>query len=179
MSYVRKIEWTPSPNHDARPPGTGPTLVILHGTAGSFPGDYDWLRSPRSKVSAHYYVRRDGKLYQLVQESRRAWHAGKSVYQGKSGVNAYSIGIEMENNAKEPYTHEQYDAVAWLCADIAKRRGFDLRHFLGHSDVSGKHLNIRPDAKTDPWAAFSWPTFQRLFVLHRHEEPKPALKLAA
>lgn len=181
---IRKIDWTPSPNYDERPKGSGPSLVILHGTAGGFPHDYGWLRDPKSGVSAHYYVRRDGKLYQLVQESQRAWHAGKSIYQGKTGVNAFSIGIELENNGKEPFSNEQYDALGWLCADIAKRRGFDLRHFLGHADVAGKHLNIRPDPKTDPWGAFSWPTFQRLFILHRHDEPAlPAarhhVKLAA
>jgi N-acetylmuramoyl-L-alanine amidase len=87
------IQWRQSPNYNARPPSKGVELVVIHATAGtSEEGDLSWLCSPKSRVSYHYLVGRTGALYQLVQESRRAWHAGRSRWLGKDNCNDFSIG---------------------------------------------------------------------------------------
>lgn len=172
---THRVEWRESPNWDLRPKGCGPELVVVHATEGAFPHDLAWLRRLGSKVSAHYYIGRDGRIVQLVKESRRAWHAGISRYHGRTGVNDFSLGVEMENDGR-PYTAQQYDALGWLAADISTRRGIALDHFVGHSDVSG--VSVRPDPKHDPGAHFDWSAFQRAFIQYRHPDPEP-VKIAA
>ena len=98
-------------------------------------------------VSSHWVIDRDGTVYRLVDESKRAWHAGVSFWDGITDCNSASIGIELVNNGSEPYPKPQMEALAELCADIRKRHA--IRHIVGHSDIA-------PDRKRDPGPLFPW-----------------------
>lgn len=152
----------PSPNHGARPPGSRISLIVLHGTAGSYLGDVAWCRNPESGVSYHYIIGRGGELARLVDERRRAWHAGKSTWRGRDDCNDYSIGVALSNRGPgsgEAYTAGQYEAGAWLVADIMRRYGLHLDAIVTHADVS-------PGRKTDPWAHFDLRRFLVATALH-------------
>lgn len=143
----------PSPNFNER------TLkidtIVLHYTAGELVSSLDHLVDPQgtSRVSAHYVVARDGTIYHLVDESKRAWHAGVSRWAGRADVNSSSIGIEIVNMGRnkdgsfDPYPDAQIDAVIELCQDIKRRH--PIVHVVGHSDVAiGR--------KIDPGLHFPW-----------------------
>lgn len=114
----------PSPNHDARPAGTDIWALIIHTCEGSPCGDEQqssipWLKNPDKKVSCHYYVTREGIIYQMVDPSRRAWHAGTSMLNGVWWCNDYSIGIELEHRDNcATYPRAQADALAQLCTQL-------------------------------------------------------------
>jgi N-acetylmuramoyl-L-alanine amidase len=154
----------PSPNRSTRGLHR-PSLVIIHGDAGaSDAGTVAWVCNPKSEVSYHYLVGRDGTLYQFVQESEKAWHAGVSTFHGEEilgSVNPISIGVCFANNGKgnEPYTAAQYKAGGELVAQICERHGIPLHRVRGHFEVS-------PGRKTDPWDHFDWPAFYRWFSFH-------------
>ena len=142
----------PSPNFDAR---TGPPdLVLLHYT-GMPTGEaaLGRLRDPAAKVSAHYLVEEDGRVFALVPEERRAWHAGKSFWRGETDINARSIGIEIVNPGHEfgyrAFPDPQVAAVIDLVGDIRQRWSVNDERILGHSDVA-------PDRKEDPGELFPW-----------------------
>lgn len=165
------IRQAPSPNFNDRSPDVPVSLVVLHGTAGDIAASESWLRCHASQASAHYLIDRAGAVVQLVDESKRAWHAGVSEWRGQAdprgSVNGFSIGIELVNRgplsgdatraAQEPYTPEQYHAAAELCADIVRRRGITFDNIVGHCHVA-------PVRKTDPWLYFEWGTFFRLLT---------------
>lgn len=154
-----------SPNSDERPAGTSVSLIIVHNISlppGEFGSDdviglftnrldtaahpfYEKLAGLR--VSAHFFVRRDGSLIQFVACERRAWHAGVSSWRGRERCNDFSIGVELEGTDTRPYTARQYVRLARLIAKL--RRLFPIEALAGHSDVA-------PGRKTDPGAAFDW-----------------------
>lgn len=107
------------------------------------------------RVSAHYLVDRDGRAYKLVDESKRAWHAGVGSWKGLDDINSRSIGIEIvnvgltEDGRREPFPDRQIDAVIALCKDIIRRHGILPHNIVGHSDVA-------PARKQDPGEAFPW-----------------------
>lgn len=148
------IEPCPSPNHDGRL--AGPTdLLLLHytGMPGPARAALDWLCNPQSRVSAHYFLFEDGRTLQLVDEDRRAWHAGASVWGGETDINSRSIGIEIAN-AGHPgglpgYPDAQIVALVVLCRDILDRNPIPLHRVLAHSDVA-------PGRKRDPGERFPW-----------------------
>lgn len=111
------------------------------------------LRDAEARVSAHYVVDEDGTLYALVPEERRAWHAGKGVWQGEADCNAASIGIEIVNPGHEwgyrDFPDIQIDAVIALIADIRTRWTIPDDRIIGHSDLA-------PDRKEDPGERFPW-----------------------
>jgi N-acetylmuramoyl-L-alanine amidase len=111
------------------------------------------LCSPASEVSAHYLVFEDGKISQLVPETRRAWHAGVSSWAGESDINSHSIGIEIANPGHDfgypDFAEPQIAAVVGLCSDIAARHAIPADRVLAHSDVA-------PDRKQDPGEKFPW-----------------------
>jgi len=142
----------PSPNFDAR---TGPPdLLLLHYT-GMPTGEaaLQRLRDPAAKVSAHYLVEEDGRIFSLVPEERRAWHAGKSFWRGETDINARSVGVEIVNPGHEfgyrPFPQAQIVAVIDLLADIRSRWSIGDARILGHSDVA-------PQRKEDPGELFPW-----------------------
>jgi N-acetylmuramoyl-L-alanine amidase len=138
-----QIIQAPSPNFDPRPVGALVDLVVMHATAGT--NSLGWLRSPVSRVSSHYLIARDGTIYQLVQEDQMAWHAGVSFWRGRSYMNAYSIGIEMENlnNGVQPYPQAQFQAAVELVRDICARRTIppDREHIVTHADIAPRRKN--------------------------------------
>ncbi|TAG01003.1 MAG: 1,6-anhydro-N-acetylmuramyl-L-alanine amidase AmpD [Betaproteobacteria bacterium] len=165
---------TKSPNFDQRPAGQAIELVVLHHIslpANQFTGDAvsklflnelaeseePTLRELATlRVSAHFFIRRDGALIQFVSVDDRAWHAGVSAWRGRSVCNDFSIGIEIEGNATEPFTAEQYRALDALLADIAKR----------HPAIAvTTHSEIAPGRKIDPGPTFDW---SRLGVRYAH-----------
>lgn len=143
-----------SPNFDDRKGCDAPSLVILHYT-GMIDGASAIARlcDAASKVSAHYVVEEDGRVFQLVDEAKRAWHAGKSFWRGIVDINSHSIGIEIVNPGHEfgyrPFPGVQMQAVLKLCLEIKDRYTLPATAFIGHSDIA-------PLRKEDPGELFDW-----------------------
>jgi N-acetylmuramoyl-L-alanine amidase len=136
----------PSPNHNER----RPNFVILHDTtSGNVEHALKTLTDPARGVSSHYLIGRDGALYQLVDESRRAWHAGLSYWGGNNDLNSASIGIELDNTGMEPYAEMQITRLLGLLKDLKERHKIPAGNFLGHGDVA-------PGRKVDPSRYFPW-----------------------
>ncbi len=102
------------------------------------------------KVSSHIFIRRSGEIIQFVPLNKRAWHAGKSNYKGRSNFNDFSIGIELEGSVTDDYTDEQYNNLK-KCILLLK----DLFPSIKDSNILG-HSDIAPGRKTDPGSNFSW-----------------------
>jgi N-acetylmuramoyl-L-alanine amidase len=142
----------PSPNFDART--APPSILVLHYT-GMQTGEaaLQRLRDPEAKVSSHYMVEEDGRVFRLVAEERRAWHAGVSYWRGRRNINADSIGVEIVNPGHEfgyrPFPEAQVAAVIALVADIRGRWTIEDRDIVGHADVA-------PARKEDPGELFPW-----------------------
>jgi AmpD protein len=154
-----------SPNFDARPGGTPIELIVIHGISlppGEFGGAavidlftnrldhavhpyYAGLRD--LNVSAHFFIRRDGRLIQFVSCLCRAWHAGVSAWCGRTRCNDFSIGIELEGTDEIAYEDAQYATCLALIA--ALKRAYPIRALAGHSDIA-------PGRKTDPGPSFDW-----------------------
>ncbi len=154
-----------SPNFGPRPAGAEVTLAVIHSISlppGVYGGDaierlfanrLDWEAHSYFKtiqgmeVSAHFLIRRDGQLLQFVSCDFRAWHAGKSSWQGRENCNDYSIGIELEGIEGELFEPAQYASLARLLRALARR--YSLGEVVGHEDVAlGR--------KRDPGAGFEW-----------------------
>jgi N-acetylmuramoyl-L-alanine amidase len=136
----------PSPNYDAR----RPSYVVLHHTTNdTAERALTTLTSPERKVSSHYLIGRDGRIYYLVDERHRAWHAGESYWAGRRDLNSASIGIELDNNGYEPFAEPQIVALLALLADLKTRYRLPATAFLAHADVA-------PGRKADPSAHFPW-----------------------
>lgn len=146
------VQDAPSPNFDNR--RGPPDMLVLHYT-GMRTGDeaVARLRDPDAKVSAHYVVDEDGGILRLVAEERRAWHAGRGVWQGETDCNAASIGIEVVNPGHEfgyrDFPEAQIDAVIRLVGDIRSRWTIPDARIIAHSDLA-------PDRKQDPGERFPW-----------------------
>ena len=142
----------PSPNFDEREREID--MIVLHYT-GMKTGEeaLERLCDPEAKVSAHYLIEEDGRVFQLVDESKRAWHAGVSSWQGVENVNHNSIGIELVNPGHEwgyrEFTKAQYDSLIPLCQKIKERHSIPDINIIGHEDVA-------PDRKQDPGELFDW-----------------------
>jgi N-acetylmuramoyl-L-alanine amidase len=141
-------EWEPSPNHNQR----GPILVVLHFTSQVSVAESLHTLSTRNSggpVSAHYLIGRDGRIYQLVSEHRRAWHAGPGRWGTITDVNSASIGIELDNDGRSPFPDAQVQALLRLLADVCERNGIPRSQVIGHSDMA-------PARKIDPGPLFPW-----------------------
>ena len=116
-------------------------------------------------VSAHYMICRDGVVWQLVPEEKKAWHCGPSIMphpDNRTGVNAFSLGVELVATAASGYTPRQYAALDELVSLLVSRYGPGLR-FVGHSDIAGSRaveLGLRTVPKTDPGPLFDWGQLQ-------------------
>jgi len=163
-----------SPNCDDRPAGTVIDLVVVHGISlppGEFggpwidamftntlpPDTHDYFSGVATlRVSAHALIRRTGEIVQYVDCNRRAWHAGRSQWQGRADCNDYSIGIELEGTDATPYTSGQYVVLSRVVSALCRAYpGITLERVVGHSDVA-------PGRKTDPGIAFDWPLLRTL-----------------
>jgi N-acetylmuramoyl-L-alanine amidase len=155
----RRAHVVPSPNHDVRAHGHAADILLLHYTGmTSTAAAIERLRDPSAKVSSHYVVQEDGTILQLVPETRRAWHAGVSSWEGVTDINARSIGIEIANPGHSygypDFPELQVEAVIALCRDIVARHHIRPRHVLAHSDVA-------PQRKLDPGEKFPWQRLHR------------------
>ena len=104
----------------------------------------------RLRVSTHLLIRRDGAVEQFVSFNDRAWHAGKSVWQGREACNDYSIGIECEGTDEVPYEPAQYETLRTLLPMLlAAYPAIPRERIVGHSDIA-------PGRKTDPGPSFDW-----------------------
>lgn len=140
--------WRPSLNHDSR----NAVMIVLHQTEmESAEAALLTLQTRNSggRVSAHYLIGDDGALFQLVDESKRAWHAGASRWGGVSDLNSASIGIELDNDGKEPFSDAQIATLLWLLDDINTRLDIPKHLVIGHGDIA-------PTRRSDPSALFPW-----------------------
>ncbi len=145
----------PSPNFDERPAGAVIDTVVLHYTdMHSAEAALARLADPEAKVSAHYLVAEDGRIYSMVEDRRRAWHAGESHWRGVNGMNATSIGIEIANlghsNGYPEFPARQMDAVLELVRALKAEHGIDDRGIVGHSDIA--FLRKQDPGEKFPWA---------------------------
>jgi N-acetylmuramoyl-L-alanine amidase len=151
---MRPIIDAPSPNHGPRRNDAAIDMIIIHYTGiASGPAALDLLRDPQSEVSSHYLIEEDGRIFALVPEDRRAWHAGVSFWAGNRDVNSRSIGIELVNGGHDfdcpPFDPRQMSALDELCRDLITRHNIPARYVLGHSDIAiGR--------KSDPGEYFDW-----------------------
>jgi AmpD protein len=161
-----------SPNHNARPAGAEVTLLVIHnislppGQFGSgcveqfFCNRLDWQAHPYfqgiegMEVSAHLLIERSGALVQFVPLHQRAWHAGRSCFEGRENCNDYSIGIELEGTDDQPYSDAQYESLVQVTLQLQQRFvQLANERIVGHSDIA-------PGRKTDPGPAFDWARFR-------------------
>lgn len=148
------VIWRPSPNFNSRGGKDIDTIIIHHTASNNTAGDLATLRSAKAQVSAHYLIGKDGKIYQLVKDGMRAWHAGVSQLHGvPTDVNSRSIGIEITNDGsgKTPFTEAQYRALEKLVPWLAKTYKVPLANLLGHKDVA-----VPKGRKSDPAPNFNW-----------------------
>ncbi|MEZ0237469.1 MAG: 1,6-anhydro-N-acetylmuramyl-L-alanine amidase AmpD [Methylophilaceae bacterium] len=154
-----------SPNYDERPDGCAIDLIVIHNISlppGEFGGDgvinlftnrlnpeaHPYYREIHHlKVSAHFFIRRNGELIQFVPCDKRAWHAGVSQWQGRERCNDFSIGIELEGDDETPFEEAQYATLNALLT--ALREIYPGAAVTGHSDIA-------PGRKTDPGPCFDW-----------------------
>lgn len=151
---MNPIKELPSPNHDARPPGIRVDMLLFHYTGMETPEEaFARLRDPQAKVSAHYVIEENGNVTRMVDESRRAWHAGESSWMRETDINACSIGIELINPGHQfgyrAFPEAQMAAAEVLAARIVSRYTIAPQRVLGHSDVA-------PIRKSDPGELFDW-----------------------
>ena len=144
-------QWVPSPNHEPRVQPV--KFIIIHGTwMDDDQAALARLCDPVAKVSCHYMIDRQGKLYQLVADDQVAWHAGQSAWGLDTSLNAHSIGIEIGNSGEtsgEAYNEAQYQTLETLLAELLKRHNLKPVAVLGHSDIA-------PHRKDDPGRHFNW-----------------------
>jgi AmpD protein len=170
---LRGVRQVASPNYDSRPAGVEADLIVVHGISlppGEFGGPWIdrlftnslpaevhpyFAEVDSLRVSSHVVVARDGAVTQYVAFTERAWHAGRSIYQGREACNDFSVGVELEGTDTLSYESAQYgalaDIVAALCAAYPR---LSPDRLVGHSDIA-------PGRKTDPGPAFDWPRARR------------------
>ncbi len=166
--WLRDARCVRSPNCDARPAGMTIDLLVVHAISlppGQFGGPYveqlftnrldshahDYFAGLEGlRVSAHFFISRDGALTQFVDIFERAWHAGESSWNGRSRCNDFSIGVELEGCDDLPFEDAQYQRLQGLTESL-----YDLVPAL-HSERLVAHSDIAPTRKTDPGPHFDW-----------------------
>lgn len=131
-----------SPNYNSRL-GNPIRAILLHTTEGNWPSDAQWLSSSASQVSAHYVISPQAMVFQLVDDSHRAWHAGTGSYAGISDWNTPSIGIEVSHREHSAWAPGQRDVLRELCLVLIARYGINR-------DLIAAHRWIAPDRRRDP-----------------------------
>ncbi|HYW58609.1 MAG TPA: 1,6-anhydro-N-acetylmuramyl-L-alanine amidase AmpD [Polaromonas sp.] len=163
-----------SPNYGSRPAGARIDLIVVHsislppGEFGNgqiqrlFANQLDWDAHPYFQsirgleVSAHFFISRNGELWQFVSCDDRAWHAGESFYRGRASCNDDSIGIELEGLEDGLFESAQYETLASISAALLRQ--YPVTHLAGHE-------HIARGRKQDPGAGFDWPLLQRALGL--------------
>ncbi len=180
QGWYRYARRCPSPNFGARPTKTSIHLVVVHAISLP-PGEYgsshvlDFFTNQLAihehpyfqslqglQVSAHFFIRRQGQLWQLVSCDDRAWHAGVSSFNGQDQCNDFSIGIELEGLDGHTFEASQYETLSTLCA--ALRDAYPIEHIAGH-----EHIAV--GRKQDPGPGFDWARLQRDLGWHASHFP--------
>ena len=174
QGWIGDAQWCISPNQDVRPVDIRPDLVVIHHISLP-PGEFrnkssshhivDFFQNKLDpnghpyfaeiadqKVSSHFLITRSGELMQFVSAQNKAWHAGKSDFQGREKCNEFSIGIELEGDGDTPFAEIQYQVLSSLIQKLASI--YPELQFAGHSDIA-------PGRKTDPGIYFDWKKFQK------------------
>lgn len=170
--WLEPVERCASPNCNERPDAQDISLLVIHNISlppGQFGSgcireffcnrlDYSshsyFAQLVDLQVSAHLLIERDGQLLQFVPFCNRAWHAGESLFEGRSNCNDFSIGIELEGTDDDPYTDSQYESlVAVTCLLMEAYPAITTQRIVGHSDIA-------PGRKTDPGPAFDWARYR-------------------
>ena len=141
-------QWSPSENFDER----RPRLIVLHATEmDSAEAALRVLKTENSggRVSAHYLIAEDGRIFQLVSDSKRAWHAGGGRWRGINDLNSVSLGIELDNDGTEDFAPAQMAALKKLLDDLCTRHAIPRDAVIAHGDMA-------PTRKRDPSARFPW-----------------------
>ncbi len=148
-----------SPNCNDRKDGKKPYLIIIHYTGtktGEEAAKYylnETVDEQAGPISPHYMIDENGHVTQFVEENKRAWHAGQSVWKGETDINSVSIGIELVNEGEyadyPPFPENQINALVALCSEIMQNNAIPVENILGHSDVA-------PHRKKDPGPSFPW-----------------------
>lgn len=160
----------PSPNFGPRRDGLLPRLVVIHFTGMAVMEEaLERLCAPEHEVSAHYLIARDGRLFQLVEEEQRAWHAGHGTWGGLADINSRSIGIELDNTGSAPFSAPLMDRLEGLLAALLPRWNIPPEGVIGHQDFA-------PTRKWDPGPRFDW---QRLARSGLAVWPEPELPMTA
>lgn len=167
--YLGSAQFIASPNCDTRPTGCAITLLVIHNISlppGEFGGEavaalFTNRLDPSAhpyystigplKVSAHFFIRRDGEVVQFVSCGMRAWHAGISCWHGKECCNDFSVGIELEGTDTIPFTDAQYTALVTLT--VALSESYPVQGVAGHADIAAGR-------KTDPGPCFDWARYR-------------------
>jgi len=174
---LRGAAFRPSAFHDRRPAGMAISLIVVHGISlppgrfdgtaveGLFLGRFLAWQPPGLedlagvRVSAHLFIRRDGRVIQFVPFHRRAWHAGVSSFAGQARCNDYSIGIELEGTDTVPYAEIQYERLISVSRHLMRAYpAIQVDRIVGHCDIA-------PARKTDPGAVFEWGRFRRALAV--------------
>lgn len=170
QGWYQPAHHQPSPNFGPRPDLAQIDLIVLHSISlppGSYGGPHvmelfanqlDWEAHPYFatirglQVSSHFYIQRQGQVWQFVSCDDRAWHAGASFYRGRANCNDDSIGIELEGLEGDVFEAAQYASLEVLVA--ALRAQYPIAHIAGHE-------HIAPERKKDPGPGFDWARLQR------------------
>jgi N-acetylmuramoyl-L-alanine amidase len=129
-----------------------PNYVVIHHTAqNSCEQTYKTFTLPRTQVSAHYVICKDGTVQHMLNDYLRAWHAGTGKWGNLSDVNSASIGIEIDNNGFETFTEPQISSLLQLLDTLKRKYAIPPANFIGHSDIA-------PTRKVDPNIYFPWRT---------------------
>ena len=174
-------EYIASPNQDQRSGEQATDLIVLHNISlppaqfednwvaalftNSLPEDQDpYLKSIcELQVSSLLYIRRNGDIFQFVPFHQRAWHAGASCYQDKTGCNDFSIGIELEGTDDIAYEDIQYRMLAEVLETLTSAYpGLKKERIAGHCDIA-------PERKTDPGASFDWARLKKMLKIDAFE----------
>jgi len=173
---LSEVSYIPSPNFNQRPASTVIDCLVIHGISlpsGEFGGDAitalfcnqldpaahaSFAALADVQVSAHLFIRRPGEIIQYVPLHARAWHAGRSHFNGRDECNDFSIGIELEGTDTTPYTAAQYRQLVAVAQQLMQTYpAITPQRIVGHCDIA-------PGRKTDPGDAFDWPHFHQLLA---------------
>ena len=145
-SLLLSSYWVGTTNFNLRKPN----YVVIHHTAqDSTAQTLNTFTLPRTQVSAHYVIGRDGRVYHMLNDYLRAWHAGAARWGNNTDINSSSIGIELDNDGTEPFAGAQVSSLLRLLAGLKKMYSIPTANFIGHADIT-------PSRKTDPSALFPW-----------------------
>lgn len=143
-----RTEWIGTVNFNLRKPN----FIIIHHTAqDSIQQTIKTFTLTRTQVSAHYVIGDDGRVVQMLNDYMRAWHAGKGSWGKDTDINSSSIGIELDNNGREPFSEAQITSLMALLSKLKKDYNIPTQNIIGHSDIA-------PTRKTDPSVLFPWRT---------------------